>query len=386
MTVSTPDTRRALAALCALAGVAFAVALVLVLGAGAAAASESACPSSNAPNELVLGGGSGQTTQLGSAFQTNLQVQLANSNGCPLTGNLAGTEIDFVAPSAGASGIFASSGSVAATVGADAQGVAVAPPFTANDTAGSYNIQAESAYGTVELYLTNTAAGLPVSIVATGTGVRKAAVDHRYAQPLQARVTDANGNPVQGASVSFSIGSSSGGASAGFVGGTAQAEELTDANGEATSPPLVANETAGTFTATAAATGSSQPISFTLKNVAGAPRAIAVGAASGQSARVRRRFRIRLAVTVTDAYGNPVAGTTVTFRAPTHGPGGHFAIHSGTGHTRNSRTVRVTTNGKGIAVAPPFSANSKAGGYIVTTTAGSRARRAAFALVNRPRR
>jgi len=382
--MTTPYTRRALAALCALAGATFTIALVLVLGAGAAAASESACPSANAPNELVLGGGSGQTAQLGSAFQTNLQVQLANSNGCPLTGNLAGTEIDFVAPSAGASGIFAGSGSVAAMVGSDAQGGAVAPLFTANDTAGSYNVQAESAYGTVELYLTNTAAGLPVSIVSSGTGVRKAAVDHRYAQPLQARVTDANGNPVQGASVSFSIGSSSGGASAGFVGGAAQAEELTDANGKATSPPILANQTAGTFTATATATGSSQPVSFTLKNLAGTPSAIAVGAASGQSTRVGTRFPVRLAVTVTDAYGNPVAGTTVTFRAPARGPGGHFTIKGPFAHT--SRTVQVTTNGKGIAVAPPFSANSAAGGYIVTATAGSRARRAAFALVNGPRR
>jgi hypothetical protein len=44
--------------------------------------------------------------------------------------------------------------------------------------------------------------------------------------------------------------------------------------------------------------------------------------------------------------------------------------------------VRVKTNADGIAVAPPFTANGKPGGFIVTATvAGTRAH-AAFALVN----
>ncbi len=93
----------------ALTGLTVAVALA-ASGAGARAAS-SACPTSNPPNELVLAGGSGQQAQLGKPFAQNLQVALANTNGCPLTGNLAGVTVNFDAPGSGASGIFASSGS-----------------------------------------------------------------------------------------------------------------------------------------------------------------------------------------------------------------------------------------------------------------------------------
>src|SRR5262245_63157425 len=77
----------------------------LVVGPRAVAAD--ACPTSNPPNMLKVVGGSSQTAQLGKAFQTNLQVALANSNGCPLTGPLAGVSVDFTAPANGASGTFA---------------------------------------------------------------------------------------------------------------------------------------------------------------------------------------------------------------------------------------------------------------------------------------
>ena len=53
----------------------------------------------------MLAGGSGQTTQLGNPFLQSLQVALANTNGCPLTGNLAGINVDFAAPGGGPSGV-----------------------------------------------------------------------------------------------------------------------------------------------------------------------------------------------------------------------------------------------------------------------------------------
>ena len=90
---------------------------------------------------------------------------------------------------------------------------------------------------------------------------------------------------------------------------------------------------------------------------------------------------IRLAVTVTDANANPVAGTVVRFTAPDTGPGGHFTIRPH-GRRRSLRTVRVRTDASGVAIAPPFTANGTGGGYVVDARAGSR--QAAFALVNRP--
>ena len=72
-----------------------AAALGLVAGSGLAAAGDSSCPAVNPPDELVVMGGSGQTAQLGHPFGNPLQVALANTNGCPLTGNLAAVNVDF---------------------------------------------------------------------------------------------------------------------------------------------------------------------------------------------------------------------------------------------------------------------------------------------------
>jgi hypothetical protein len=461
-----------------------ALAVAAALAAGSADGAGRACPTTNAPNELVLTGGSGQTARLGRQFQTSFQVALANTNGCPLTGNLAGVSVEFDAPSSGASGIFSSSGSRIAVVGTDAQGVAVAPPFTANYSAGSYSVDAHSSYGSVSFSLDNTATGVPAAIAATAGSPQETAVNSPYGQQLQARVTDANGSPVQGAtvtfaivpgptgagasfiggapsaetdsngvaisppllangapgrfaatastggvsavatyaldnhaaamtvasvgsagpsatvgtryrqplqarvvdaagqpvegaSVSFTITPSDRGAGASFLGGAAQATALTGPDGTASSPPLVANKTAGAFTATATASGGAAPAAYALVNLAAAPSAVTAGAASGQSAVVGSRFAVPLAVTVLDENGNPVRGAVVTFAAPKRGPSGRFA--------HGLRRVRVTTNDKGIAIAPPFTANAIAGGYAVTATIAGTAKRAAFALANRSR-
>jgi protocatechuate 3,4-dioxygenase beta subunit len=457
------------------------VAVLGASGAGARAAG-SACPTSNPPNELVLAAGSGQQAQLGKQFAQNLQVELANTNGCPLTGNLAGVTVNFDAPGSAASGVFAASGSREAYVGTDAQGVATAPPFTANYTVGNYTVDAHSDYGTVGLSLSNTANGLPSAITATGTTSEDATVNGSYGQALQARVADANGNPVQGAevtfailpgptgasasflagqasattdsnglatspplvangvpgrfsatastggvstvatyaldnhatttalqltstrdpkatvdtryrwslqarlldangqpiegaTVTFAIAAADNGAAAVFVGGTGQATALTDANGLATAPPLIANKTAGAFTATATAPGA-PPSQYSLENIPAAPAGIVAGAANGQSTTVGTRFPIPLAVTVTDKNGNPVAHAKVVFAAPKSGATGRF--------THKRRRVTVTTGIKGIAVAPPFIANASVGGYAVTATVKASSVRTAFSLLNLP--
>jgi protocatechuate 3,4-dioxygenase beta subunit len=492
--------RRASARLAAVAVVA-AAAASLVGGSGLAGAAPSQCPDSNRPNTLTVVGGSPQTAQLGKPFQTNLQAALANTNGCPLTGQLGGYSVNFNAPARGASGTFANSGSNTVTIGTDGSGTATAPTFTANDTTGSYSVHAESDFGSTNLYLTNTASGLAASIAATGATAQEAGVNGQYGQPLQAQVLDANGRPVQGVAVSFALGTGPYGASASFLPGGAQATgstnsggvatsplfvansspgrftatastadlpavatfsldnhaavqtltatgapaqtatvdhryrrplsarlldpfgqpvegatvtftlgravggatasfpdgssratETSEVSGRASSPPLEANSTAGSFTATASVSGG-KPLTFRLENLAGPAATIAVGAADGESTPVGSRFPIRLAVTITDKDGNPVPGIIVTFSSPTRGPSGRFSSYV-RGRTdgkpgrhsvrlRTSRTVRVKADGKGIAIAPPFTANRVTGGYVVVARAGGR--RAAFALVNTPR-
>jgi protocatechuate 3,4-dioxygenase beta subunit len=370
---------------------------------GATGSTGSNCPSSNSPNTITLVAGTPQSATLQTAFATSLQVALTNSDGCAVTG-AAGTPVTFTAPSSGASGAFSASGSDTVTVGADASGAVAAPAFTANDIAGSYTVTASSQYGSVSFSLTNAVAGVPARIVAVSPSSQSAGVTGSYRQPLQVQVLDADGNPVAGTTVTFTLGGSGGAGSdvcetsssagASFLGGATQASETTGATGVASSPPFTANSAAGPFTATAAlassagaggsdsgtAAGSATPVSFALRNLAGKPAKLAPGVGATQSTPAGARFPIRLAVTATDAEGNRVPDALVTFSAPTRGPSGRFATRS---HSRRRELseVKVNANACGIAVAPPFTANRQQGGYVVEARAGH-ARAAAFALVN----
>ena len=233
------------------------------------------CPTSNPPNELILGGGTPQTAQLNTAFGTPLQVELANTNACPVT-SVVGTPVTFMAPSSGASGSFATSGADTVTVGADVSGNASAPMFTANETAGGYTVTANSAYGSVSFSLTNSAAGIPTTITPLSPALQSAAVNSDYARPFSVRVLDAGGNPVSGATVTFMLGSAGSGGGAGvsnagasFSDGSAQATATTDSGGIATSPDFAANGTIGTFTATATVANVPEPATFPLENLPG---------------------------------------------------------------------------------------------------------------------
>jgi hypothetical protein len=380
-------------------------------GTSPTATGTSNCPSSNPPNQLTLVAGTPQTAILQTAFATGLQVALTNGNGCPVTSAAAGVPVTFSAPSGGASGVFSASGSNTVTVGSDASGSVAAPAFTTNDTQGSYTLTASSQYGSVSFSLTNTAAGVPARITAIPLKSRSASVTARYPQPLQVEVLDANGNPVPGTTVTFTLGSrgssacgTTSSASASFTDGGAQATATTSASGVASSPLLTANSTAGSFTATAAVAGkepsggsskenSAAPdgaaataVSFSLSNLAGKPTKLATGVGATQSTTAGTPFPIRLAVTVTDAEKNLVPNAQVTFSAPTRGASGRFTTRSHRSHRHRSHvshhyTVKVNANACGIAVAPAFTANHLPGGYIVKASV-THSKPAAFALVN----
>ncbi len=358
-------------------------AVALVAGIGAAAADSTACPTPNPPNELVVAGGSGQTAQFGTRFLTNLQTQLANSNGCPVTGDLAGINVDFDAPGSGPSGIFAGSGSREAVGGTDAEGVATAPAFTANSTAGGYTVDAHSDYGSVEFDLTNTASGLVAAISAANATSEQATVNSQFAQPLQARVTDANGNPVQGATVNFSILPGSTGASASFLGG-AQAGATTDSNGLATSPPLVANGNPGRFAAVAAVGGLAGVATYALGNHA-ATETFTAATGSPQRATIDSRYRKPLTARLLDSSGQPIEGASVTFTLGSQavtGAGG--ATGPGATFVGGTNQATVLTDADGLATSPLFTGNGTPGDFSATATSGGVGTSLTFALRNLP--
>jgi hypothetical protein len=355
------------------------VAVALVAGSGSVSAAGSACPASNPPNELVLAAGSGQTAQLGKQFPTNLQAQLANSNACPVTGNLAGVNVEFDAPGSGPSGIF-DSGSSDAVVGTDAHGVATAPVFTANDTVGSYVVVARSDAGSVGFNLTNTASGLAAAISATSGAKQQAIVNGPYPQLLEARVTDASGNPVQGATVSYSIVPGSTGASASFLSG-AQAAATTDSNGLATSPPVVANGSPGRFTAVASTDGLAAVTTYTLDNHAAA-ETLTAASGSVQSASIDSRYGRPLTARMHYAGGRPIEGAAVTFTLGSESGTGGAGAAFGDG----TNQAAAVTDVNGVATSPRFTANGTPGRFTATAASAGVARPITFALRNLPAR
>ena len=91
---------------------------------------------------------------------------------------------------------------------------------------------------------------------------------------------------------------------------------------------------------------------------AGAASMIAVNAGDNQSAMVGAAVTTAPSVLVSDASGNPVSGTSVT-----------FAVASGGGGLASSGTV--TTNSSGIATAPAWTLGTTAGSNTLIATSGS---------------
>ncbi len=183
-------------------------------------------------------------------------------NGTPASG----VNVTFTAPATGASGTFATSTPAATdTEMTNSSGVATSQVFTANTTAGAYSVTATVTGATTPatFALTNTA-GAAASLTATGGTPQSVAISTAFAS-LVAQVTDSDGNPVQGVSVTFTAPAT--GASGAFTSTTSNTEtDTTDANGHATAADFVANATTGgPYNVVASSTGLTS-VNFALTN------------------------------------------------------------------------------------------------------------------------
>jgi len=192
------------------------------------------------PASIAATAGTPQSAPVNTAFATNLAATVTDVYGNPVPNNT----VTFSAPTSGASGSFAGGVNTAKT---NSAGVASAAVFKANTVAGSYTVTAGT--GTLitnpGFALTNLA-GAPATITATGGTPQTTAVNTAFANPLQATVNDSFGNPVAGATVTFTAPTS--GASGTFAGGVNTAN--TNSAGVATSAVFTANGTAGSYTVT----------------------------------------------------------------------------------------------------------------------------------------
>jgi hypothetical protein len=201
------------------------------------------------------------------------------------------------------------------------------------------------------------AAASTQTITGTAGTPQSTTVDTAFATALEATVTDKSGNPVSGATVTFS--SPATGAGATFGGGAAMsATAISNAAGIAISPLPAANTVAGTYTVTASVAGVAVP-AFTLTNAAGPAASLTATAGTVQSTAVSTAFPIALQAMVKDGFGNPVSGVTVTFAAPAAGASANFA---------GSQSQLVLTDATGTAVSTVPVANGVAGAYSISAT------------------
>src|SRR5262249_25569379 len=154
------------------------------------------------------------------------------------------------------------------------------PPFTANGTPGRFT--ATAACAGVARPITFALRNLAARIVLTKR-VPTATVGTLYRRHLVATVRGPNGERIEGASVTFTVAPSAKGAAGTFEDGPEQAAELTDRSGEAASPRLLANTTAGGFTVTAAIGGTGSRTTSGLRNLPGRATTLTAGVASGES-------------------------------------------------------------------------------------------------------
>jgi len=314
------------------------------------------------PASITATAGTPQTATVNTAFATNLGATVKD-----VYGNLVpGATVTFDAPASGASGIFAGGVDTAKT---NAQGVATAPVFTANTTAGVYTVTAMvGTFTTSPGFALTNQAGAPATITATGGTPQTVTVNTAFATDLSATVLDGFGNPVPNATVTFNAPTS--GASGTFAGGVNTA--ITSTQGVATAAVFMANTTAGSYTVTATTGAVTTSPGFALSNKAGAPASITATGGTPQTATVNTAFAKQLKATVKDTFGNPVGGVTVTFTAPPSGASGTFAGGVNT----------AKTNAEGVATAPVFTANGTVGSYTVTAKAGTVTTSPGFALTN----
>src|SRR5438128_4615151 len=197
----------------------------------------------------------------------------------------------------------------------NASGVATVGSWTLSPTAGQNTLTATS----------GTLSGSPVTFTATGSAGPAATmvtssgdnltgqVATRLQTPHVVRVSDANGNPVSGVTVTWAA--ASGG------GSVDPTTSTTDANGHAqtfrTLGILIGTQTT---TATATIGGTATTVTFSISaTAAGASRMTAAGG-DGQTGTVGTTLPTPLSVRVADQFNNPVAGVTVTW-TPASGSG-----------------------------------------------------------------
>jgi hypothetical protein len=221
----------------------------------------------NTPAAIAATSGSGQSIAVSGTY-TALSATVTNSAGAGVSG--VSVVFAVVAGSSGATASFATGGATD-TETTNSSGVATTSQvLTAGTVAGGFTVTATASGASIPpatFTETNTALAAATLTATSGAG-QSATIGAAFTNPLVATVTDANSNPVQGVSVTFTAPAS--GASGTFASsGTATETDTTDVNGNATSSVLTANSTTGgPYNVVASSTGLTS-VNFAETNTSG---------------------------------------------------------------------------------------------------------------------
>ena len=262
-----------------------------------------------AATKVATTSGSGQTAAINTAFVTPLTATIEDAASNPVL--TAGTTVIFSAPSSGASGTFAVSGTRTVTVLTNGSGVATATTYSSNSVAGGYSVAVTSSGLTAATFGETNTVGPASKVVGTGGTGQSAAVSTAFATSLTATIEDVGGNAVQTGGTTVVFTAPAGGASGTFAGsGTNTVSVVTNGSGVATSTTFTANAIVGSYSVVVTSAGLTTATSAEA-NVAAAASQVVTSGGANQSGTVGTNLGTLLSTTVEDMHGNAVlvAGT-----------------------------------------------------------------------------
>lgn len=232
----------------------------------------------------------------------------------------------------------------------DSAGIATVRFTTATAAGTTHAVTAADSTGTTGSVTLVTVTGAASTLAANDGDGQSAVAGSAVATPPSVRVTDSAGNPVPGATVTFAVAHGGGSAT-----GTTQ---TTDSLGIARVESWTLGTTAGAGSDSlrASVTGLAD-FTFSASATAGPPAAITRATADSATATVGSAVTPPPSVTITDSYGNPVAGVTVAFTAD-----------SASGTVAGGSP---TTDSLGVATVGSWTLRGTPGINTLTVTAGS---------------
>jgi len=288
----------------------------------------------DAPFQILKLAGDGQTALINAVVAVAPSVRVTDAFGNPIPG----VAVSFTPDALG--GIV--TGGAQTT---DAAGVATVGGWTLGGVVGTHTLSVDAGTLTPVVFNATATPGVATSMVIAQGNLQSATVN----TPLPVRpavvVRDASGNAVPGVAVTFTAGNGS------VTGGG----PTTDSLGVATVGSWTVDEVAGGNTLVATAAGVPS-LAFTATGLADVAAQLLKQAGDSQAATVNTAVLTRPRARVTDQYGNPVAGRSVT-----------WALASGGGSLGTPATV--SSDATGIATAPAWTVGTAAGPNAITASA-----------------